>query len=347
VTAVVSVIEPRRYQFVYGVEFSNAYGPVFKNFENALGVAADVRDRNLFGRGMSLSLGGRFDHNIRSVRTLLTVPRLGTWPIRTNVYAGWRDQKSVAGDGGVIDETSRSASVEQRWRPGSRVDVTWGYSVSDNRFSAPAAQPLSDLWSDGILAAVNGAVVFDHRDNLLDSKRGWFHSSSLQQGAQVIGSDLRYTRYVGQAFFFAPAGPLVSATAVRFGSLFNMKGNTSLAAADLLFKTGGGQTVRGYPQEGLGAGTIDGIPVGGTRLLVLNQEFRLSVSKLLQGVVFVDAGNAFGPEGISVRHLAVGLGFGVRIRTPLVPLRADFGFPIPRRPGDPVFRWYVSVGQIF
>ncbi|MCX6537997.1 MAG: translocation/assembly module TamB domain-containing protein [Acidobacteria bacterium] len=347
VNAVVSVVEPRRYQFVYGVEFSNAYGPVYNNFENALGVAADVRDRNLFGRGMSLSLGGRYDHNIKSVRTLFTVPRLGTWPIRTNVYVGLRDQKTVASDGSVVDEASRTASVEQRWRPGSWVDVTWGYSVSDNRFSTTATQPLSDLWSNGILAAVNGAVVFDHRDNMLDSKRGWFHSSSLQQGAHIIGSDLRYTRYVGQVFFFAPAGPLVSATAVRFGSLWNMDGNTSLAATDLLFKTGGSQTVRGYAQEGLGAGTLQGIPIGGTRLLVLNQEFRVSVSKLLQGVVFADAGNAFGPEGIQLRHLAVGLGFGVRIRTPLVPLRADFGFPIPRRPGDPTFRWYISVGQIF
>ena len=347
VKAVVSVVEPRRYQFVYGVEFTNAYGPVFQNFENAVGVAADVRDRNLFGRGMSLSLGGRYDHNVQSMRALYTVPSLWSRPIRTNVYVGWRDQKSVAGDGSVIDEISRSASVEQRWRPRSWMDVSWGYTVSANRFSAPTAQPLSAFWSDGTLAAIYGAVVFDRRDNVLDTTRGWFHSSSLQEGARVIGSDLRYTRYVGQVFFYAPAGPLVSATAVRFGSLGNMAGNEALAATDLLFKTGGSQTVRGYAQDGLSAGQFEGFPVGGTRLLVLNQELRLSVSKLLQGVVFADAGNVFGPEGVSLRHLAVGLGFGIRIRTPLVPLRLDFGFPMPRRPGDPAFRWYISVGQIF
>ena len=346
VKAVVSVVEPRRFQLVYGVEFSNAYGPIFENVKNAVGVAADVRDRNFLGRGMTLSFGGRYDPNVKSVRALFTVPSLWSRPIRTNVYAGWRDEKSDAGDTGVVEEVSQSASIEQRWSPKSQLNLSWGYLASNTRYSALAA-PISDFRSDGLLAALYGAVVLDHRNTALDTTRGWFHASSLQQGAHVIGSGLRYTRYVGQAFLYVPAGPLVSATAVRFGSLWSMEGDTSLAVPDLLFKTGGSQTVRGYPQEGLGAGEIQGIPVGGTRLLVLNQEFRVSISKLLQGVVFADAGNVFGSDGIDLAHLAVGLGFGVRIRTPLVPLRLDFGFPVPRRPGDPTFRWYISVGQIF
>ena len=45
--------------------------------------------------------------------------------------------------------------------------------------------------------------------------------------------------------------------------------------------------------------------------------------------------------------LAVGVGFGLRIKTPLAPLRLDLGFPIPRRPGDPLLRWHFSIGQMF
>jgi outer membrane protein assembly factor BamA len=347
VNAVVSVVEPRRYQFVYGVEFSNAYGPIFEDVQNSIGVAADVRDRNFLGRGMTVSLGGRYDPTLKSMRALFTAPSLWSLPIRTNVYLGWRDQKSDAGDAGVVNEVSRSLSVEQRWRPNTWVDVSWGYLASTPRFFARSSAQAAAFASNGILAAVSGGVVLDRRDNLLDAKRGWFHSSSLQVGARGIGSDLGYQRYVGQAYFFASAGPLVSATAVRFGALWNMNGNTSLAVMDLRFRTGGGQTVRGYPQEGLAAGEIQGIPIGGTRLLVLNQELRVSVSKRLQGVFFVDAGNVFGSEGIALGNLKVGVGFGIRIMTPLAPLRADFGFPMPRRPGDPTFRWYVSVGQIF
>jgi len=78
VNAIVSGVEPRRFQFIYGVEFTNAYGPIFDHFQNAVGVAADVRDRNVFGRGMSLSLGGRYERNTRSLRTLFAVPTLGS-----------------------------------------------------------------------------------------------------------------------------------------------------------------------------------------------------------------------------------------------------------------------------
>jgi len=347
VKAVVSVVEPRRFQLVYGVEFSNAYGPIFDNVKNAVGLAADVRDRNFLGRGMTVSLGGRYDPNVKSVRGLFTVPSLWSLPIRTNLYVGWRDQKLDAGAAGVVDQVSRSVSVEQRWRPKNWMDLSWGYLASTPRFSAQSTTQASTFASNGILASLNGGIVLDKRDNLLDAKRGWFHSSSFQQGSRALGSDLTYTRYVGQALFFASAGPLVSASAVRFGSLWNMNGNVSLAVIDLRFRTGGSQTVRGYPQDGLTAGAVQGIPVGGTRLLVLNQELRLSVSKRLQGVVFADAGNVFGSEGIALGNLKVGLGLGLRIVTPLAPLRLDFGFPVPRRPGDRAFRWYISVGQVF
>ena len=87
--------------------------------------------------------------------------------------------------------------------------------------------------------------------------------------------------------------------------------------------------------------------LGGTKLLIVNQELRVTIAKWLKGVVFADAGNTFGNAGIRLGELAVGLGFGVRINTPIAPLRIDLGFPVPRRPGDPLFRWHFSIGQMF
>jgi translocation and assembly module TamA len=64
-------------------------------------------------------------------------------------------------------------------------------------------------------------------------------------------------------------------------------------------------------------------------------------------VLFADAGNTFAGRGASLEDLAVGLGFGLRIRTPIAPIRIDLGFPVPRRPGDPRYRWHFSIGQMF
>ena len=347
VDAIVTVAEPRRYQLIYGIEFSNAYGPVFENFENAVGVAADVRDGNVFGRGMSMSLGGRYEADHTSARALFSVPTLGSRRIRTNVYWSWLDETENAPDGSTLDSVTQSASVEQRWLPRPWLDVSWGYTISDRRFDLLSVTTMSTAGSDGILASLNGAVIVDRRDNVSDTKRGWFHSSSVQQGAAFIGSDLQYSRYLGRAFVYVPFGRLVSATGARAGWIWNLAGTPVLDAFDLLFNAGGSQTVRGYAQDQLSANEIEGIPVGGTTLLVLNQEFRATLTKRLQGVVFVDAGNTFGREGVVWRDLAVGLGFGIRIHTPLAPLRVDLGFPIPRRPGYPLARWHVSIGHIF
>jgi outer membrane protein assembly factor BamA len=347
VNAIVSVTEPNKYQFTYGVEFANDYGPIFENFNNAVGVAADVRDRNVFGRGMSMSLGTRYETNLKSVRTLFGMPTIGHVPIRTNVFLAWRDQYTPIDESGELREMSRRAYVEQRWRPKAWIDLSWGYAISDRLFALPATRETPELSFEGILASLNAAVVLDRRDNAMNTSRGWFHSSSLQQGGTWLGSDLGYSRYLGRAFYFVPFGRVVSASGVRFGILTNMSGDAPLEALDLLFRAGGSQTVRGYGQDQLSISLGDGLVFGGTHLLVVNQEFRVKAGKWLQAVVFADAGRSFGDEGFRIRDLAVGLGFGLRIVTPLAPLRIDMGFPVPRRPGDPRYRWHVSVGHIF
>ncbi len=350
VTAVVSLAEPRKFQFVYGVEASNAYGPVFENVQNSLGIAADVRDRNLFGRGWTASIGARYEADVRSARTLFSVPTLGARRIPTNMYLSWRSEALHDDAGNSADFVTKNATIEQRWRPRSWLDLTWGYSVSDRTLSGVVIdnRVVEDFSVGGVLASLNGTVVVDRRDSPLNSSRGWFHSSSVQQGATFLGSDLRYTRYLGRAYyFFSPFDRVTVASGVRFGSFWNVSGKASLDVVDLLFKAGGSQTVRGYKQDQLSPATGEGLRLGGTRLLVFNEELRVSFSTLVQGVVFADAGNTFLKDQFAWRDLAVGLGFGVRINTPIAPLRLDFGFPVPRRPGDRAFRWHFSVGQMF
>ena len=69
---------------------------------------------------------------------------------------------------------------------------------------------------------------------------------------------------------------------------------------------------------------IDGLPVGGDRLVILNQEARFPIYRWVNGVVFVDAGNIFAKgETMSWSELKVGYGFGPALRYA--------GRPDPRR----------------
>jgi outer membrane protein insertion porin family len=64
-------------------------------------------------------------------------------------------------------------------------------------------------------------------------------------------------------------------------------------------------------------------------------------------VLFADAGNTFAERaGFSISDLKVGVGFGLRITTPLAPVRIDVGYPVPGS-GLASPRWHFSIGQMF
>ncbi len=106
--------------------------------------------------------------------------------------------------------------------------------------------------------------------------------------------------------------------------------------------------MRGYRQDELSAYDVMDIPLGGTRLVVFNEEIRFPIFRIVKGVLFADAGNTFAQRtGFSFSDLEVGVGFGLRITTPLAPVRIDVAYPVPGRPGLASPRWHFSIGQMF
>ena len=229
------------------------------------------------------------------------------------------------------------------------MEVSWGYSynVRDVTFDIRPRGETARL--KGALGTLNGTFILDARDKPFDASRGWFQSSNLQWGVQALGSDLDYVRVLLRQFYYHPAGPFIFASGVRWGWLHGIAGEVPVTILDRFFDAGGAQTVRGYAEDSLSGFEILGAPVGGTKLLILNQEVRFPLfSKWFQGAVFVDAGNTFAPgEPLKLDQLAVGTGFGVRIMTPFAPIRIDVGYPLNRRPEDRPYRVYFSIGQIF
>src|SRR5581483_5427723 len=103
---------------------------------------------------------------------------------------------------------------------------------------------------------------------------------------------------------------------------------------------GGADTLRGYREDRF----------WGKNMLLASVEFRQPLANALTGVLFLDAGHAWGGSYTNVTiqgfdqsgfrpHL--GLGLGIRVRTPLGPLRLDYGF------GDEGGRTHFSIGNVF
>ncbi|MBU3911429.1 MAG: outer membrane protein assembly factor, partial [Candidatus Omnitrophica bacterium] len=90
----------------------------------------------------------------------------------------------------------------------------------------------------------------------------------------------------------------------------------------------------GYKERDVGPQDISGDAVGGGTMAVANAELTFSIVQNMKGAFFIDAGNVWSapdssPEGGTTnRGVKIGVGTGVRIKTPIGPVKLDLGFPV-------------------
>ncbi len=111
------------------------------------------------------------------------------------------------------------------------------------------------------------------------------------------------------------------------------------------FRVGGGSTLRGY----------DGGYFKGKEKITFTVENRTQINDVLGFVIFLDAGRAWNQNGIDPYYvndgdfpddIGYGAGVGLRLNTPLGPLRFDFGWPV----GDTDqsgMQFYFNMGHTF
>jgi outer membrane protein insertion porin family len=101
------------------------------------------------------------------------------------------------------------------------------------------------------------------------------------------------------------------------------------------FYAGGADTIRGYEERGVGpVDPVTNDPVGGEALLVGTIEYTVPLVEFIKGALFVDTGNVWAKAAdIASGGFKTGVGFGVRIKTPIGPLKLDYGIPLQLAPG--------------
>ncbi|KPF49297.1 hypothetical protein IP87_19725 [beta proteobacterium AAP121] len=120
-------------------------------------------------------------------------------------------------------------------------------------------------------------------------------------------------------------------------------GDNAVVPDSLKFRAGGDDSVRGYSFRSLGP-QVNGAVGSGNVMYTASVELArpfLASMPALWGAVFVDAGNA--ADSFSALKPAVGLGVGVRWRSPVGPLRIDWAWGREVRQA----RLHFSVGIAF
>jgi outer membrane protein insertion porin family len=196
------------------------------------------------------------------------------------------------------------------------------------------------------------SVVWDSRDDPLEPRRGLFLSADLQMSAQPLGG-VSYLKGFFQATGIRRLrADLVFVLSGRLGLSGTFGDEGPLLPLPERFFAGGDYGPRGFPVDGVGPQFVgsDGklYPTGGNALLLGGAELRYDVRRSLQLAGFLDLGNVY-PEvrDLGFSDLRRSAGLGVRYKTPIGPIRLDWGYVLDRRPGESSSHVHLTIGHAF
>jgi len=349
VRLVARVREVQPWELKYGGYLDSERGP---------GVITDFSNRNMLGHARILGMQVRYDADLSEGRMYFSQPVLRRFPVRSLFSAFISHEEQTDNDSHrttITDKKGLSPSFEYKYRRNNTISL--GYRLErTHQFTAVPDPAFPD--SLARTAPVTTSFTRDTRDDPFDATRGHFMSHAVDWGTATLGSDLHYLKYFGQFFDYSRFGKptLVPWTKeVRNRWLLAYGARVGLLKGALFqdfrteqFKTGGGTTVRGFEQDKLGPLDADRNPLGGDAELILNTELRFPLYKFFDGVAFVDAGNVYPKlQDFSPFDLRASYGFGIRVRTPYLLFRFDYGINMNSKPNEPKGQFFFSFGQAF
>ena len=158
------------------------------------------------------------------------------------------------------------------------------------------------------------------------------------------------------SFFMQLWRDYVLGVRIRAGHIFNQRFSTIVPP--LRFFLGGAFSMRGYLADLVPplnvyvdcSGCQRVVPVGGKSMVNINAEIRFPLYKSLYGVIFNDMG-ALAQDTMSdiySKNIVGSTGFGMRIYTPVGPLRADIAWKWKKSfASDCSFAWFITLGNTF
>jgi Outer membrane protein/protective antigen OMA87 len=221
----------------------------------------------------------------------------------------------------------------------------------------------------GILSA---NLAQDRRDDAGDPHRGIYNTADISLASRYFGSQRSFARLlVRNATYHRITKNIIFARQIQLGIIQPFSAPAGLTAQQSVplperFFGGGAESLRAFPYNQAGPRDIGqpvvaggpasqptGFPLGGNALLFNNLELRFPlIGSNIQGVLFHDMGNVYSTVGdLSFRfrqrdltdfnYMVHALGFGIRYRTPVGPIRGDLAYSI----NPPAYRGFGGSAQ--
>jgi outer membrane protein insertion porin family len=309
-------------------------------------VSVDLTRNNLWGIAHSLSLRTRASTLEQQAVLTYNWPRFGgnqnlSFSI-TGLYDNSRDVRTFNSK-----REEGSLQLSQRLTKATTLFYRYAYRrVSVDQETLKISPFLIPLLAQPVrLGQLSLGMIQDRRDDPVEPHHGYYNTIDLGLAEHVFGSQRNFSRFLGRnASYYQLSKRLVLARSTAFGDIqaFNYRGNAldAIPLAERFFG-GGGTSHRGFGENQAGPrDTETGFPIGGIVQFFNQTELRFPlIGENIGGVLSHDMGNTYSSlENFSFRvkqrdlqdfdYMVHAVGFGVRYRTPIGPVRVDLAYSL-------------------
>ncbi|MEK6304055.1 MAG: POTRA domain-containing protein [Acidobacteriota bacterium] len=377
----VNLLEAKRYDVITGLGYqtnkSNLTVPGLSVLHGVRGLV-QLTQTNMFGKLYTGSTQLRVSESELFGQLSFQNPRpFGTkFPMLISVFARRLAEKAFRSD-----RYTAVVQAERRLSPDFIVYAAYTFERV-SVFDLPCAQPSADcqgLTLEEIqrnarpirLGRIGPRFAIDKTNNRFDPTSGTRTLGSFDFASRWLGGNEEFVKMLIEHNRYHPISRFrdtVYSVSGRLGLAVPFAGNQSLPISERFF-AGGARDLRGFGFEEAGPHIFvpkrdsngnritdsngNSIPVlsplGGNAVLVINNELRFPLFGPLAGTVFSDTGNVFARvRDMKFGNLTESVGFGFRIKTPIGPVRLEYGVLVANKPaGVKGSHLHFSVGPTF
>ncbi len=334
---VVEVKEAKTGSFSFGGGYSSI--DQFVGFVEIEQKNFDWQNWNTFtGAGQDLKLRGELGSIRQNFELSFTEPWLFDHPVSFgfDIYKRVHDKNADAGYGYVERRTGGDLRFGKEFSEYVKGGAT--YRLEEVDISDVDASAQADLKSEegkNLISSVEFSLTRDTTDNVFNPTRGRVLSGSCEIAGGPFGGDKDFNKFFGlitQYIPFFTKGVLQMQLRAGVAQPFADQEKVPIYER---FYAGGANTIRGYEERSVGpVDPVTSDPLGGEVLIIANIEYSVPLLEFIKGAVFIDTGNVWEKASeVGTENFKTGVGFGVRIKTPIGPLKLDYGIPLNNQPG--------------
>ncbi|MRT93936.1 outer membrane protein assembly factor BamA [Ancylomarina sp. 16SWW S1-10-2] len=183
-------------------------------------------------------------------------------------------------------------------------------------------------------------------NNLFSPTKGFKFSGMATYMGLGFNSELHYYKLMAEvSYYHSLSKKVVFASKLKSGIMEPTHGDLQTPIEDR-FLMGGASSLRGWGRHQISPVDEEGNKLGGNSMLESSLELRFPLFGIFTGVSFMDFGNVWSDSwNLELGDLHYDAGLGLRVKTPVGPIRLDVATPVFKDKFSAQF--FITIGHAF